>query len=268
MLYNRHHTDGPVGHRTALKGIIQMNNKQPISTLLGAMMFTFCFVLKPACAQTVTISFTAAEGFSAGQTIAAINAITTPLGVTFDAGNQPTLQIVGSAPDFSLQAVKSFGADILANLDTPVNDVSVVFPNNPAKGSPWICAVIGYSANQDPDNLDGGQYLSQTKGEEPTTLSFDWMQAGPTQYRALQMELSVFANEVVIIDSIQFTRVCRPEDINGDGAVNVLDLIALLLCFGQSGGFPPCNLADVNADGTVNVLDLIELLLDFGTACP
>ena len=54
-----------------------------------------------------------------------------------------------------------------------------------------------------------------------------------------------------------------PGDVNGDGVVNVLDLIDLLLCFGQPAG-PPCDLADVNGDGTVNVLDLIELLLNFG----
>jgi len=56
-------------------------------------------------------------------------------------------------------------------------------------------------------------------------------------------------------------------DVNGDGAVDVLDLIDLLLCFGQpaAGG---CGSADVNGDGTINVLDLIDLLLDFGTICP
>ncbi len=57
------------------------------------------------------------------------------------------------------------------------------------------------------------------------------------------------------------------EDVNGDGAVNVLDLIELLLCFGQ----PPvgaCALADINADGAVNVLDLVDLLLVFGASCP
>ncbi len=58
-----------------------------------------------------------------------------------------------------------------------------------------------------------------------------------------------------------------PEDVNGDNAVNVLDLIDLLLCFGQkaAGG---CEAEDDNNDGTVNVLDLIELLLVFGETCP
>ena len=56
--------------------------------------------------------------------------------------------------------------------------------------------------------------------------------------------------------------VCPP-DINGDGTVDVLDLIELLLAF---GGTDPA--ADTNNDGVVNVLDLIELLLAFGTTCP
>ncbi len=56
-------------------------------------------------------------------------------------------------------------------------------------------------------------------------------------------------------------------DINIDGVVNVLDLIDLLLCFGQPA-CPGCEAEDINFDGTVNVLDLIELLLAFGTACP
>ncbi len=54
-----------------------------------------------------------------------------------------------------------------------------------------------------------------------------------------------------------------PADITADGVVNVLDLIQLLLAFGDPGG--P---ADINGDGTVNVIDLIDLLLKFGTACP
>jgi len=49
--------------------------------------------------------------------------------------------------------------------------------------------------------------------------------------------------------------------------VNVLDLIELLLCFGQPA-IPGCESEDVNQDGTVNVLDLIDVLLEFGTTCP
>ena len=56
-------------------------------------------------------------------------------------------------------------------------------------------------------------------------------------------------------------------DVNCDCVVNVLDLIDLLLCFGQPA-VSDCQMADVNQDGAVNVLDLIGLLLDFSAVCP
>ncbi len=52
----------------------------------------------------------------------------------------------------------------------------------------------------------------------------------------------------------------EPADLNGDGAVNVLDLMQLLLAFGTAD---PA--ADITGDGLVNVLDLIELLTAFGS---
>ena len=58
-----------------------------------------------------------------------------------------------------------------------------------------------------------------------------------------------------------------PEDVNGDGSINVLDLVDLLLCFGLPA-VPGCEGEDVNGDGDVNVLDLVALLLLFGTDCP
>ncbi len=58
-----------------------------------------------------------------------------------------------------------------------------------------------------------------------------------------------------------------PVEVNGDGTVNVLDLIDLLLCFGLPA-VPGCTSEDVNDDGSVNVLDLIDVLLVFGQACP
>ncbi len=60
---------------------------------------------------------------------------------------------------------------------------------------------------------------------------------------------------------------CAVGDVNGDGVVNVLDLIELLICFGQPAN-PPCDLADTNADGAIDVLDLVTLLLNFGSTAP
>jgi hypothetical protein len=50
-------------------------------------------------------------------------------------------------------------------------------------------------------------------------------------------------------------------DLNGDGVVNVSDLLALLGAWGQCAGTCP---ADLNEDGIVNVSDLLILLANWG----
>ena len=47
-----------------------------------------------------------------------------------------------------------------------------------------------------------------------------------------------------------------PADVNGDGAVDVIDLLAVLAAWGACAGCAE----DVNADGVVDVLDLLEVL--------
>ena len=50
-----------------------------------------------------------------------------------------------------------------------------------------------------------------------------------------------------------------PEDVNGDGTIDVLDLLAILAAWGNPGG-PE----DVNGDGAVDVLDLLAVLAAWG----
>jgi len=54
-----------------------------------------------------------------------------------------------------------------------------------------------------------------------------------------------------------------PEDIDGDGAVTVSDLLAILSEFGCSTG---C-LYDINQNGIVGVEDVLEILAAFGDTC-
>ncbi len=58
-----------------------------------------------------------------------------------------------------------------------------------------------------------------------------------------------------------------PRDVNGDGAVNVVDLIEVLICFGRAAT-PGCEPVDLVTDGVVDVMDLLDLLTDLGTSCP
>ena len=51
---------------------------------------------------------------------------------------------------------------------------------------------------------------------------------------------------------IYLKKITSPTDVNGDGVVNILDLVAVANAFGK-------DVPDVNGDGTVNVLDLVAV---------
>ena len=50
-------------------------------------------------------------------------------------------------------------------------------------------------------------------------------------------------------------------DVNRDGTVSILDLVAVAAAFGETGQTP----ADVNGDGSVSILDLVAVAAAFGT---
>ena len=54
----------------------------------------------------------------------------------------------------------------------------------------------------------------------------------------------------------------RKEDVNGDGEVNILDLVAVAAKFGEKDA----GNADVNGDGTVDIRDLVLVAGAFGAA--
>jgi hypothetical protein len=54
-------------------------------------------------------------------------------------------------------------------------------------------------------------------------------------------------------------------DVNGDGCVDVVDLLWLVDAFGSVAGDPNYNpAADFNADGSVDVVDLLDMVFNFG----
>lgn len=54
-------------------------------------------------------------------------------------------------------------------------------------------------------------------------------------------------------------------DLNFDGQVNILDVVAAALAFGSEPGQPNWNIeADVNGDGKINILDIVAIALKFG----
>jgi hypothetical protein len=77
--------------------------------------------------------------------------------------------------------------------------------------------------------------------------------------------LSVAADESIstAIANFQFVAIgetnTNPNDINGDGVVNVSDLLEIISAWGSCNGCP----ADVNNDGMVNVTDILAVIGDW-----
>ncbi len=65
------------------------------------------------------------------------------------------------------------------------------------------------------------------------------------------------------IDDLHFGPPDCPADLDGDDAVGILDLLALLAAWGTDPGGPP----DFDGDGMVGILDLLTLIANWGD-CP
>jgi hypothetical protein len=57
-----------------------------------------------------------------------------------------------------------------------------------------------------------------------------------------------------------------PEDLNGDGEIDLSDLAILLANYGMTGAAPEDG--DLDGDGDVDLTDLSALLAVYGTSCP
>jgi len=70
--------------------------------------------------------------------------------------------------------------------------------------------------------------------------------------------LIVYAGRVVVLSDI----VLYAGDINGDGLVNLFDLVAVSIRYGtQASSSTP---EDVNGDGNVNLFDLVLVSTNYG----
>ena len=57
-------------------------------------------------------------------------------------------------------------------------------------------------------------------------------------------------------------------DINGDGSVDIVDLVILATNFNNGHGQAALGLGDINGDGEVDILDLVQLGDNFGNTLP
>ena len=80
----------------------------------------------------------------------------------------------------------------------------------------------------------------------------------PGTWELAEMNISDMAHNIRRVD---FTEIVRFEvtdesqfDLNGDGEINILDLVLVAQAIGETD-----SAADVNGDGVVNILDLVQI---------
>ena len=76
-----------------------------------------------------------------------------------------------------------------------------------------------------------------------------------------KLTIPVFETPGIVPPGVPETEATRfPADVNGDGVVNIQDLVFVSSNFGKTGQHP----ADVNGDGVVSILDLVLVASAFG----
>lgn len=146
----------------------------------------------------------------------------------------------------------------------------------------WYSNDLGTSANDDEFVIDittdgGDSWINvETVGPAGAGTSGGWIRAeflvsevigstpGEVQMRFVASDLTPRSIVEAAIDDFTITRlVCGedvPGDVNGDGVVDVEDLVQVILDWGPCP--PPCP-SDLNGDGEVDVEDLVAVILNW-----
>ena len=76
------------------------------------------------------------------------------------------------------------------------------------------------------------------------------------------------ADNIYIDGTIEVVEPGNP-DINGDGIVDIVDIVIVALAFGSEPGDPNWNpIADLNGDGIVDIVDIVLVAIHFGETYP
>ena len=102
-------------------------------------------------------------------------------------------------------------------------------------------------------STESGDITVIQSGIGPTTVNLGIAPTIPSNYFGIQMAVG---SSLVLFD-----KVAASADINGDGTVNILDLVLVTADIGKTG----INDTDVNGDGTVNILDLVFVAANFSS---
>ena len=116
---------------------------------------------------------------------------------------------------------------------------------------------------QDVGGMSALHYAVMYEKEEVVKALLDHADIKPSlknKHGETPLDIALATNNTAIMDMFPEPP-RRKEDVNGDGEVNILDLVAVSSKLGEKDA----GTADVNADGTVDIRDLVLVAGAFGT---
>jgi hypothetical protein len=122
-------------------------------------------------------------------------------------------------------------------------------------------------------NVIGTETVTNLASNTNTTLLFPWNTTGiPYCHNyTISAKASILPFEINVSNNVYVdggVKIRIPGDVNGDGTVDVLDLLLISKAFGTMPGDPNYNMyADINRDGSIDVLDMILVSLHMGISC-
>jgi len=108
---------------------------------------------------------------------------------------------------------------------------------------------------------------------ENTTIIFQWNTSGLVPCHTWTIKAEAPLDGDTNQSDNSFTdgtvKIRMLEDINGDGVINILDILEVAVAFGSESGWPNWNSdADLDSNGIINILDLVKIAVKFGETCP
>ena len=126
-----------------------------------------------------------------------------------------------------------------------------------ANGKPMQGVLVTFAVTEGSGKLSATTTTTDSAGKAQTTLQLG-RNPGKHIVTATATEITPSVLTFTAVAVGETVRIA--EDVNGDGTVNIQDLVFVASNLGETGE----NIADVNGDGIVNIIDLLKVASEIG----
>ncbi len=228
------------------------NNISDISALSGLTHLDSLYLVKNNISDISVLS--------ALTNLTWLNLWSNPLSYTTINTHIPTMQANGAEVIFDNRAHRALlkiSGDMQEGSSETVLAAPFIVEAVDTKGKPMHGVSVVFAVTAGGGQLSTTKTTTDVTGKAQTLLTL----GGVLGKHTVTTTATAITRSVVTFTAIATRKPERSaEDVNGDGVVNIQDLVVVSSQFGQTGQ----NEADVNGDGVVNIRDLVLVAAAFG----